>query len=56
MDNFTLYAVGYAIMLIGILAGAFLLGVPQAWIVVAGIILAGLGLMSAVRKTKRRES
>ncbi|WP_158548517.1 hypothetical protein [Parvularcula marina] len=55
-DNFTIYTAGFAVMLIGILGGAYLLGVPQAWLAVIGITLAGLGIMSAVRKTKRKES
>lgn len=56
MDNFTIYAFGYAVMVIGLLGGAYLLGIPEPWIVVIGAVLTGLGIMSAVRKTKRKES
>ena len=35
--------------------GAHLLHVPHTWIVVGGLILVGLGVMSAVSHTKQRD-
>ncbi|MEM9233688.1 MAG: hypothetical protein AAGA69_05555 [Pseudomonadota bacterium] len=56
MDNFAIYSIGYAIMLAGLVVAGFLLGVPPVWLGVGAIVLAGLGIMSAVRKTKHKES
>lgn len=55
MSAFMLYVVGFVVLLAGMIYGAHLLDVPRQWIVVGALIVAGLGVMSAVSHTKRRD-
>jgi hypothetical protein len=55
MSAFGLYIIGFFVLLAGLGYGAFLLHVPQTWIVVGALIIIGLGVMSAVSHTKRRD-
>lgn len=55
MSAFALYAVGIVVLLAGLIYGAYLLHVPHTWIVVGALIVLGLGVMSAVSHTKRRD-
>ena len=43
------------VLLAGLVYGAFLLHVPQTWIGVGALVVLGLGIMSAVAHTKRRD-
>ena len=56
MSNFAIYVVGFLILIGGILFGGHQLGVPQIWLGVAAVILVGIGIISGVSKTRRRES
>ena len=53
--SFALYLVGILIVLGGAIYGAVLLNVPQQWIVVGSVIIAGLGIVSAVAHTRSRD-
>ena len=53
MSAFMLYALGFVVLLAGMIYGATLLHVPQNWIIVGGLVLAGLGVMSGVSRTKQ---
>jgi hypothetical protein len=53
--SFGLYAVGYVIVLIGILYIAHLMHIPQNWTIGIGLVLVGLGITSAVQNTRRRD-
>lgn len=55
MSSFWLYIVGFLVLLIGAVYGANLLNVPQEWIVVGGLVLAGFGIMAAVSRTRQRD-
>jgi len=55
MSAFILYVAGFVILLGGLIYAAFLLHVPQTWIVVGALVLIGFGIMSAVSRTKRRD-
>jgi len=55
MSSFTLYVVGFFILLAGLIYAAYLVHVPQTWIVVGALVVVGLGIMSAVSHTKRRD-
>ncbi len=55
MSAFMLYVGGFIILLGGLAYGAFLLHVPHTWIGVGALILIGIGVMSAVSHTKRRD-
>lgn len=55
MSSFGLYVLGFAVLLAGVGYGAFLLHVPHTWIVVGALIIVGIGIMSAVTRTKTRD-
>ena len=55
MSAFMLYIIGFIILLGGLIHGAFLIHVPQTWIIVGALIIVGIGVMSAVSHTKRRD-
>jgi len=46
---------GFFVLLIGLIYGAFLIHIPQTWIIVGTLVILGLGIMSAVSSTKRRD-
>lgn len=55
MSAFALYVIGFIVLLGGLIYGAWLVHIPQAWIVVGALVLIGIGIMSAVSHTKRRD-
>lgn len=55
MSAFMLYVIGFFVLLAGLVYGAVLLHVPQTWIIVGTLIVLGLGVMSAVSHTKRKD-
>ncbi|WP_017932138.1 hypothetical protein [Robiginitomaculum antarcticum] len=55
MSSFAIYLFG-TIIVVGALAyGAVLLGVPPIFVAVGALVLLGLGLMGAVRKTREKD-
>jgi len=55
MSAFALYAIGFVLFVAGVLYAEHLLHVPQTWVLVSGLVMLGLGVMSAVSHTKRRD-
>jgi hypothetical protein len=53
--SFTLYAIGYAILIAGLLYAAHLMHMPSHWMVAGGIVMIGIGLLSAVKATRQRD-
>jgi uncharacterized membrane protein YiaA len=53
--SFSLYLVGYVVLIIGLALGAHLLHVPPRWIAVGVICLTGFGILSAVSATRHRD-
>lgn len=56
MSVFNIYLIGYLILVVGLGLGAHLLGVSATWIGVGVIIMLGLGVMSAVSRSRRDPS
>jgi len=56
MSAFMLYVGGFVVLLGGLVYGAFLLHAPPTWIGVGALVLVGLGIMSAVSRTKQRDA
>jgi hypothetical protein len=54
--SFGLYLLGYVVLIIGLAMGAHLMHVPPKWIGVGVVVLAGLGILSGVAKTRTRDS
>jgi hypothetical protein len=51
--SFILYVVGFVVLLAGVGYGAYLLNVPETWIVVGALIIVGAGIMSSGSHIKR---
>jgi hypothetical protein len=55
MSNFAIYLIGIAFVSGGLAWTANKLGAPAIWIIIGVIIVIGLGIMSAVSKTRLKE-
>jgi uncharacterized membrane protein len=53
--SFGIYAVGFAILIIGLIYGAHLIHMPIHWIVVGAIVLLGVGILSGVKATRQKD-
>ena len=53
--SFGLYAVGFAIMVAGLIYAAHLMHMPGQWIAPCAIILVGLGILKAVKATRQKD-
>jgi hypothetical protein len=53
--SFGLYATGFAIVIAGLIYGAFLVHMPGHWIAVGAIVLVGIGILKAVKSTRQRD-
>jgi uncharacterized membrane protein YdjX (TVP38/TMEM64 family) len=56
MSSFGLYLVGFIILAIGVMFAASILGVGNQWLAVIGLVLLGLGVITGVAKTRRRDA
>ena len=54
--SFGLYAIGFAIMIGGLIYGAHLVHMPTHWIVAGALVLLGIGILSAVKATRQKDS
>lgn len=55
MSSFILYVAGLVVLLGGLIYGAHLAGLPQAWIMVGALVVLGFGVMVAVAKTRTKD-
>ena len=53
--SFGLYAMGFAILIGGLIYAAHLVHMPTHWIVVGAIVLLGLGILSGVKATRQKD-
>ena len=52
--SFGIYALGFAIMICGLMYGAHLMHIPAHWIVVGGVVLLGVGILSRKKPRARK--
>lgn len=55
MSSFALYLVGMLVLIGGLAYGASLAGLSTQWIAVGVVVLLGIGIVTAVSKTRRRD-
>lgn len=55
MSSFALYIVGMIVLIGGLAYGAHLAGLAPQWIGVGVIVLMGIGIVSAVSKTRQKD-
>jgi hypothetical protein len=53
--SFGLYAIGFAILIGGLIYAAYLVHMPAHWIVVGAIVLLGVGILSGVKATRQKD-
>jgi hypothetical protein len=54
--SFGIYAAGFAILIIGLAYAAHLMHVPSQWIGAGAIVMVGMGILSAVKATRQKDS
>jgi hypothetical protein len=54
--SFALYLVGFLVLIGGLIYGAALMHVPTQWIVVAVLVLVGLGIVTGVKNTRQKDA
>ena len=55
MSSFALYLTGFIILIGGLSYGAYELGVQPVWIGTGAVVLTGIGIITAVSKTRQRD-
>ena len=55
MSSLTIFIIGFIILIGGLAYGASLAGVPTQWIAVGAIILAGIGVVMGVSRTRMKD-
>ncbi len=53
--SFGIYLFGVILLIAGVVYGAAMLHAPVHWIVVVGLILLGVGVVTAVKATRQRD-
>lgn len=53
--NFAIYMIGFIIVIAGLAWGAMVAGVPQIYIIIGATILFGIGVLSAVKRTRPKD-
>jgi len=54
--SFGLYSIGFALVIGGLIYGAYLLHVPAHWIAVGAIVLLGIGVLTGVKATRQKDA
>ena len=54
--SFGIYIVGFVVLIVGLALGAHMMHMPDKWIGVGVVILAGIGILSGVSHTRQRDS
>ncbi len=53
--SFGLYALGYLIVIGGVIYVAHLMHIPQTWIIGIAVILLGIGIVTGVQNTRGKD-
>jgi hypothetical protein len=54
--SFGIYAIGFAILIGGLVYVAHLMHIPSHWILAGAVVLVGVGVLSGVKATRQRDS
>ena len=55
MSSLAIYLLGIAVLIGGLAYGASLAGLATQWIVVGAVVLLGIGIVTAVSKTRAKD-
>jgi hypothetical protein len=53
--SFGIYSIGFALVIGGLIYGAYLMHIPTHWIAVGTVVLIGMGILSAVKATRQKD-
>jgi hypothetical protein len=53
--SLVIYLIGYLVFIAGLAVGAHMMHMPPRWIGVGVLILAGLGILTGVTRTRQRD-
>ena len=53
--SFGIYLIGFIVLIAGLALGAHIMHMPPRWIGVGVIVLAGIGIISGVARTRQRD-
>jgi hypothetical protein len=53
--SFSIFLVGFLIVIGGVAWGLLLAGVPTVWVIIASVIMFGIGILTGVGKTRMRD-
>jgi hypothetical protein len=53
--SFGIYAIGFAILIGGLIYAAHLMHIPSHWIFAGAVVLVGLGILSGVKATRQKD-
>ena len=53
--SFGIYAIGFAILICGLIYGAYLVHMPTHWIVVGAVVLLGVGILTGAKATRQKD-
>lgn len=53
--SFGFYSIGFAIVIGGLIYAACLMHIPAHWIAVGAVILLGVGILSGVKATRKKD-
>jgi len=53
--SFGIYAIGFAIVITGLIYAAHLMHIPAHWIAAGAIVLLGVGILNAVKVTRQKD-
>ena len=55
MSSFSTYLIGFFVLIIGLAIAAYLVNVPQTWILVGVVVALGIGILTATTRTKTKD-
>ncbi|HSE27896.1 MAG TPA: hypothetical protein VLA95_06665 [Gemmatimonadales bacterium] len=53
--SFALYVAGFLVLIAGVAWGMVTLGMPTTWVLIASVILLGIGILTGVARTRSRD-
>ena len=53
--SFGIYLVGILLLISGVIYAAALLNAPTHWLIVAALVMLGVGIVTAVKATRQRD-
>ncbi|MCD0244706.1 hypothetical protein JWH11_01650 [Xanthomonas melonis] len=55
MSSFAIYLIGMVVVISGLAYGAHLAGLSAQWIAVGAVVLLGIGIVTAVSRTRSKD-